>query len=268
MPRRHEKGDLILDVYRRLGIDCSLVQRTDKAATSATILTIRPNGERPALHCRGASDHLFVAETEFDAVCNARVLHLGGTGLMAAIDGGQSAKLLRHAKTRGLTTTFDLIAPNETTLSLMTDLLPSVDYFMPSLEEAAFLSGRADPADAAAFFIDRGAKACILKMGAEGSFAPATGPFALPLSRLRSPTRRDAATPIAAALSSDLSRASTSKAPVVLAPRQPPSSPRVWARTPACATAPRSRPSWRRPRSALKRFPRAGEGGAKRRMEN
>ncbi len=166
-----EKGDLILDVYRRLGIDCSLVQRTDKAATSATILTIRPNGERPALHCRGASDHLFVAETEFDAVCNARVLHLGGTGLMAAMDGGQSAKLLRHAKTRGLTTTFDLIAPNETTLSLMTDLLPSVDYFMPSLEEAAFLSGRADPADAAAFFIDRGAKACIFKMGAEGSFA-------------------------------------------------------------------------------------------------
>jgi sugar/nucleoside kinase (ribokinase family) len=166
-----EKGDLILDFYRRLGIDCSLVQRTRKAPTSATILAIRPNGERPALHSRGASDHLYVAESEFDAVCDARVLHLGGTGLIAAMDGGQSAKLLRHAKMKGLTTTFDLIAPSETTLSLMTDLLPSVDYFMPSLEEAAFLSGRADPADAAAFFMDRGAGACIFKMGDKGSYA-------------------------------------------------------------------------------------------------
>ena len=165
-----EKGDFILDVYRRLGVDCSMVRRTDKAPTSATILPIRPNGERPALHCRGASDHLFVDEAEFDTVCDARFLHHGGAGLLAAMDGGQSAKLLRHAKSKGLTTTFDLIAPNETTLSLLTDLLPSVDYFMPSLEEAAFLSGRAGPADAAAFFIDRGAGACVLKMGAEGSF--------------------------------------------------------------------------------------------------
>ena len=87
------------------------------------------------------------------------------------MDGGQSAKLLRHAKAKGLTTTFDLIAPNETTLALLKDLLPSIDYFMPSLEEAAFLSGRADPADAASFFIDRGAGACIFKMGDKGSYA-------------------------------------------------------------------------------------------------
>jgi sugar/nucleoside kinase (ribokinase family) len=166
-----EKGDFILDVYRRLGIDTTLVQRTEKAPTSATILPIRPDGERPALHCRGASDHLFVADADFDAVCDARFLHHGGTGLLAAMDGGQSAKLLRHAKARGLTTTFDLIAPNETTLRLLLDLLPSVDYFMPSLEEATFLSGRSDPEEAAAFFLDRGAGACIFKMGAQGSYA-------------------------------------------------------------------------------------------------
>ena len=67
-----EKGDFILSVYRQLGIDCSLVQRTEQALTSATILTIRPTGERPALHCRGASDRLFVADKDFDAVCDAR----------------------------------------------------------------------------------------------------------------------------------------------------------------------------------------------------
>ena len=97
-----EKGDLILDFYRRLGIDCSMVQRTDKAPTSATILTIRPNGERPALHCRGASDRLFVPDAGFDAVCDARILHLGGTGLIAAMDGGQSANSCATPKRRAL----------------------------------------------------------------------------------------------------------------------------------------------------------------------
>jgi sugar/nucleoside kinase (ribokinase family) len=165
-----EMGDMIIAFYERLGIDCSLIQRTDAARTSATILPIRPNGERPALHCRGASDQLFVREGQFDACCDARFLHHGGTGLLNAMDQGQSAKLLSHAKQRNLTTTFDLIAPNEKTVGLLSELMPHVDYFMPSLEEATVLSGRNTPDDAAAFFMDMGAGACIFKSGAKGSF--------------------------------------------------------------------------------------------------
>jgi sugar/nucleoside kinase (ribokinase family) len=165
-----EMGDMIIAFYKRLGIDCSMIQCIDSARTSATILPIRPNGERPALHCRGASDQLFVREDQFDACCDARFLHHGGTGLLNAMDQGQSAKLLAHAKKRNLTTTFDLIAPNEKTVHLLRDLMPSVDYFMPSLEEATVLSGRSTPEDAAAFFIDMGAGACVFKSGEKGSF--------------------------------------------------------------------------------------------------
>lgn len=147
-----EKADFILASYARLGIDCSLIQRTALKETSATILPIRPNGERPALHCRGASDALFVSEAEFDAVLDCRFLHHGGTGLLAAMDQGQSARLLQAAKARGVTTSFDLIAPNEETLELLRPLLPSVDYFMPSLEEAAFLSGETQPEAIGHFF--------------------------------------------------------------------------------------------------------------------
>ncbi len=170
-----EKGDFINDQYARMGIDCSMVQRTDKAKTSATILPIRPNGERPALHARGASDNLFVEEKGFDAVCDASFLHHGGTGLLKAMDGGQSARLLAHAKAKGLTTSFDLIAPNDNTLFLLRDLLPFVDYFMPSMEEAQFLSSRTDPDDIAAFFMEMGAGTCIFKWGENGSFIRTPG---------------------------------------------------------------------------------------------
>ncbi len=165
-----EKADFILASYARLGIDCSLIQRTALKETSATILPIRPNGERPALHCRGASDALFVSEAEFDAVLDCRFLHHGGTGLLAAMDQGQSARLLQAAKMRGVTTSFDLIAPNEHTLELLRPLLPSVDYFMPSLEEAAFLSGETQPEAIARFFFALGVGTCILKDGENGSW--------------------------------------------------------------------------------------------------
>jgi len=164
-----EKAEFILGAYQRLGIDCSLIQRTSNKETSATILPIRPNGERPALHCRGASDELFISEEQFDEILDCRFLHHGGTGLLAAMDQGQSAKLLKAAHERGITTSFDLIAPNPGTLELLRPLLPYVDYFMPALEEAAYISGLTDPTEIAAFFQDLGAGCCIFKDGAQGS---------------------------------------------------------------------------------------------------
>jgi len=170
-----EKGDIIVDFYNRMGIDCSMMQRSNKTLTSSTILTIRPNGDRPALHARGASDDLFVTEDQFDQVCDTRFLHHGGTGLLNAMDEGQSAKLMQHAKAQGITTTFDLIAPNDQTMRLLKDVLPNVDYFMPSMEEAEFIADSAganysSPTELASFFMDHGASACIFKWGAKGSF--------------------------------------------------------------------------------------------------
>lgn len=171
-----EKGDFIISAYERLGIDCSMIQRSTQSATSATILPIRSNGERPALHARGASDDLFVSDAEFDRVCDTRFLHHGGTGLLNAMDKGQSAKLLQHAKSLDVVTTFDLIAPNENTIELLKKLLPYVDYFMPSMEEAEYLIGTtaqsklSTPTDIASFFMDLGATACIFKWGDKGSF--------------------------------------------------------------------------------------------------
>lgn len=170
-----EKGDFIAGVWRRLGIDGSFIQRTRASETSATILAIRPNGERPALHCRGASDHLFIDEADFAALGDTRFLHLGGSGLLAKMDSGQSARLLKWAHQRGIVTSVDLIAPNERTLELLMPMLPYTDYFMPSMEEAAQIAGLSEPEAIARFFLDRGVGTCIFKDGARGSWVFAEG---------------------------------------------------------------------------------------------
>ena len=170
-----EKGDFVLDVYRRNGIDSSTMRRIPDVPTSATILNIRPNGERPALHVRGASDHMWVDDADRDRICDARFVHMGGTGLLARMDGAPTAELLRAAKARGCVTTFDLIAPGPDTMAIVEPCLPVVDYFMPSLEEAVMLSGCTSAEQAADHFLERGAGACIIKCGAAGSLYAAPG---------------------------------------------------------------------------------------------
>lgn len=165
-----EKADWVLATMERHGIDISGMQRLEGVPTSATILNVRPNGDRPALHVRGASDHFDVAPADYDQVLAPPIIHLGGTGLLRRLDGEPSRTLLAEAKRRGRTVTFDLIAANADTAALVDPLLPFIDYFMPSIEEALVMSGTTTVEDAAGYYLDRGVTCCCFTLGGDGAF--------------------------------------------------------------------------------------------------
>ena len=165
-----EKADWVLMTLKKYGADVSAMQQLSGIPTSATILNVRPNGERPALHVRGASDHFDVPPSAYEQVFDAPIIHLGGTGLLKRLDGPASLTLLKEAKKRGRTVTFDLIAASAETLTNVEPLLPFIDYFMPSIEEARDMSGRSSPEDCARFYLDRGTGCCVFTLGGEGAF--------------------------------------------------------------------------------------------------
>jgi sugar/nucleoside kinase (ribokinase family) len=165
-----EKADWVLMTLQKHGVDIAAMQRIAGVPTSATILNVRPNGDRPALHMRGASDHFDVPPAMYDAVFDAPIVHLGGTGLLRRLDGPASVTLLREAKARGCIVTFDLIAANAETAAVVLPLLPYIDYFMPSIEEARDMSGQSTPEECARYYLDHGAGACVFTLGAEGAF--------------------------------------------------------------------------------------------------
>lgn len=165
-----EKADWVLMTLEKHGIDISAMQRIPGVPTSATILNVRPNGDRPALHVRGASDHFDVTPDLYDQALDAPIVHLGGTGLLSKLDGEASVRLLAEAKKRGRTTTLDLLAANASTAHLVLPLLPHVDYFMPSIEEAQDISGRTGPEACAEFYLGKGAAACVFTLGGDGAY--------------------------------------------------------------------------------------------------
>jgi sugar/nucleoside kinase (ribokinase family) len=165
-----EKADWVLMTLAKHGIDTTAMQRLSGVPTSATILNVRPNGDRPALHVRGASDHFDVSPAMYDQVFDAPIVHLGGTGLLRRLDGPASVTLLSEAKRRGRIVTFDLIAASAETIGVVRPLLPMIDYFMPSIEEARDMSGKSSPEECAAFFLDGGAACCVFTLGGNGAF--------------------------------------------------------------------------------------------------
>ena len=163
-----EKGRFVLDTLAGYGISTDRMQRHPGVHTAASILNVRPNGERPCLHVRGSSDALFLAEEDYAQALDARFVHMGGNGLLGRMDGAPTASLLAAAKRLGRITTFDLIFATAELMEKLRASMPYVDYFIPSIEEATALCGHEDPFDAARFFLDLGVKHCILTMGGEG----------------------------------------------------------------------------------------------------
>jgi len=165
-----ELGNFVVSTMQRYRIHTEGLVRKAGVQTSATMLPIRPNGERPALHVMGANGELSFEDVNLDVVAGAQYLHIGGTPLMAKFDGAPMAKVFRHARERRVVTTYDILAiPRPDMLQMVESVLPYVDYFMPGLEEAVMMTGLKKREDVIRYFLDRGAKHTVFKMGGEGS---------------------------------------------------------------------------------------------------
>ena len=165
-----DMGDWVLMKLASFGIDVAMMDRCEGFTTSSSLVTVRPDGARPALHKRGATDGFFIGDDRIDTLLDTRILHTGGVGLMNRMDPSRTAEILAEAKRRGVLTTLDVFASTPDDLPKVRRLLPHTDYFIPSREEAQALSGLETDPDLARFLLDLGTGCVILTLGAEGAF--------------------------------------------------------------------------------------------------
>lgn len=171
-----ELGNFVVDTMNRYGISTTYLKRKEDVQTSATMLPIRPNGERPAIHVLGANAELSLDDIDFDIIADADFLHLGGTFLMPKLDGKPTAEVLKFAKAKGVITTLDMIAvQRDDLLEVLEPCLPHVDYFMPGLDEARMICGLERREEVIQFFLQRGVRHTVFKMGEAGSSVAGLG---------------------------------------------------------------------------------------------
>ncbi len=163
-------ADFLISVLGSYGIETRLLARKSGLQTSATMLPIRPNGERPALHTPGATSSLTQADVDMASVATADVLHVGGPDVLGPFAGEPLRGVLEFARSRGVTTTMDVLTPGDATAwARLQPLLKHVQYFLPNEEQLGRLTGSADLTKAAHKVLGLGSEAVLVSRGAEGS---------------------------------------------------------------------------------------------------
>lgn len=160
-------GDMLVSLLERDGVDTSLLVRREDVQTSASVLPIRPNGDRPALHVIGANGTYGLDDVPWDAIAGCTHLHLGGPEFL----GGEVAgEILSHARKNNVVTSADILAPGDPgLLEWISPAFPHLDYLLPNEEQVLGLSGAGDLVEGCRVLVSRGVGCVAATRGAEGA---------------------------------------------------------------------------------------------------
>jgi len=143
----------------------------NSGSTSASLVIVTEDGERSFIHCQGENATLIESDIDYSIVEEAKLVFVAGIMLMAKFDGDECAEFLRKCKEKGKITALDTAWDSTGRwMKVMTSSLPYLDYFLPSFEEAAELSGKTDPEEMADVFLAYGPKIVVIKLGKDGCF--------------------------------------------------------------------------------------------------
>jgi len=173
-------ADIIAGVLASYGIDTRGLVRKAGRQTSATMLPIRPNGERPALHVPGATSYLTIEDIDPAWLDGCDVLLLGAPDrLSPQLIGGLTA-LARTARASGALVLIDVLGPGRPEdFERLRELIGIADWFCPNEDQLRRLTGRDDLTEAIADVLALGSRGVAVTLGENGALVT-TGPAASP----------------------------------------------------------------------------------------
>jgi sugar/nucleoside kinase (ribokinase family) len=175
---------LIIDSLMKHGIDCTHITSGDSTQTSATIVCVDPGGERSFLHTPGSSRDLRSDDLllRLKYISRAKVLMVGYLGLLPQMEDDLPTIFQKVKKETNTIIALDTAGIPRRNRKLTKALLPYVDFFIPSLEEARSLTGYSSAKDIMSFFREGGAPGIVgLKLGKRGCIvADRSGEYFVP----------------------------------------------------------------------------------------
>ena len=142
---RDEWAKLIRGHFEAEGLDCIGVLEHPTAPTSTTVVLIDPSGERSFAHCVGAPKlmdrQLFL--DHLDLFARSRMALIGYYSLMPNLE-DDLPEILATIRQLGCQTALDC-AGSGGTMQPLDRILPHVDVYVPSLNEAEHQTGLSDP---------------------------------------------------------------------------------------------------------------------------
>lgn len=153
-------------------VDITYSVREGIEKSNVSIVLVKKDKDRSFLVGRGIG-HIDISIEDINPslLSNTRAISLGSLYFLKNLDGNGAARLFRQAKEKKVLTFADMtadaygIGPKG-----IEAVYPYTDYLMPSYEEAVYTAECTDYDEIADFFICRGVKTVVLKLGNRGCF--------------------------------------------------------------------------------------------------
>lgn len=163
-------GQFILDTLRAGGVDVSGIHHIPGAGTASSMVINVKGQDRRFISTPGANTRFTVKHIPPDWVRQAKVFYVGGYLMMPGLETDEFVELFRTARAAGAKTVLDVVLfGGEHYWETLTRILPETDVFLPNNDEAAIITGLADPLQQAERFRQAGAKTVAITEGRRGS---------------------------------------------------------------------------------------------------
>jgi sugar/nucleoside kinase (ribokinase family) len=162
-------GQVVLDTLNGQNVDTSHIIKSTSLSTGATIV-LNYGQDRAMVTYPGAMNDLRLEDIDFGFLPKARHMHFSSCFLQPGIR-NDLVSLFRRAKELGLTTSFDpQWDPEEKWDLRLEKLLPSVDVFLPNIQEFQLLT-RSTTIEEGIRKLEHFAHFIVIKNGSDGAIA-------------------------------------------------------------------------------------------------
>ena len=172
-------GKHIAQVMEENGIGSSLICYSEENFTGFMMKSKVSHGDPEIFYFRKNSAASTISCADIDQVDFSKFGFLHMTGIFPALSDItlESAEyLINRARKSGLTLSFDpnlrpqLWRSSEKMVSTINKFAENVDYFLPGTKEGEILMGSRDPEKIADFYLEKGAKNVVVKLGPNGAY--------------------------------------------------------------------------------------------------
>jgi len=172
-------GDRIVSVMEENKISTDMIMRSKARTTGFMLKAKTSTGDPEIFYFRKGSAASTISAEDIDSLALSDYTAVHMTGITAALSETTRQAvftLADRAKQKGLRLSFDpnlrwqLWKDREEMVCVTNRLACLSDIFLPGINEIKILTGISDPEEGAAYYLSKGVKTVVIKLGAQGAY--------------------------------------------------------------------------------------------------
>lgn len=164
-------GNFLSSNLKEEGVETKYLVRAEDSRSTSAFVVLGENGEHTFFLAKGENEGISLEDIDPLVLQETRAICIGSLYTSYRLDQGGAERLMRKAKEAGVVTFADMDTDVEKLgPDAMDGVYPYLDYLIPSIDEARYVTGKEDVREAAEILLSKGVGTVVIKLGNKGCY--------------------------------------------------------------------------------------------------